>query len=271
MGNRESRDEDRRDHGRALPCRCSVTGGRASSVAGSSTLSLRSRPSRRLSRQHLNPSQRRNRRMPPQPDAETTSRLEDETRDYIHSGEIGLETRGLAKFIRGYAIVFDQLSGNLGFFREKIASEAVDRTLREGIDLRALVDHEPRLILGRMEAKTLRVEKDTRGLRVEIEPDENISYAADIMRSVGRRDVTGMSFAFRTLRDMWDETTDPPTRTVLDMVIREVSVVTFPAYPQTDVALRSLSAVRSARSDHPAWTRRPVTVSERMRWSKIGS
>jgi hypothetical protein len=179
----------------------------------------------------------------------------------VESGDLRIESRGVAKVIRGYAIVFNRLSEDLGFFREQIAPEAVERTLKDRVDLRALVDHDSSRILGRLTAGTLRAEKDGRGLLVEIDPPETTS-GQDIVESIRRRDVTGMSFSFRTLKDLWDETTDPPTRTVLDMLIREVSVVTFPAYPQTEVALRSLNAVRAARTP-----RRPVTVTERLRWA----
>jgi hypothetical protein len=180
-------------------------------------------------------------------------------------GEIGIETRGLAKVIRGYAIVFNRLSETLGFFREQIDPGAVDRTLQDRIDLRALVDHDSARPLGRLTAGTLRVEKDAHGLRVEIDPPMTTS-GQDIVESIARRDVTGMSFAFRTLKEQWDETTDPPTRTVLDMLVREVSVVTFPAYPQTEVALRSLRAHLEQRGRG-----RPLTVAERMAWSKTKS
>jgi hypothetical protein len=187
-------------------------------------------------------------------------RDEVETR-IVESGDLRIESRGVAKVIRGYAIVFNRLSENLGFFREQIAPEAVERTLKDRVDLRALVDHDSSRILGRITAGTLRTEKDGHGLLVEIDPPETTS-GQDIVESIRRRDVTGMSFAFRTFKDLWDETTDPPTRTVLDMVVREVSIVTFPAYPQTEVALRSLTAVRAARSFG-----RPVTVTDRLRWA----
>lgn len=146
--------------------------------------------------------------------------------------------------IRGYAIVFNRLSEHFGFFREQIAPEAVARTLKDRVDLRALVDHDPVRILGRLTAGTLRAEQDGHGLLVEIDPPETTS-GQDIVESIRRRDVTGMSFAFRTLKDLWDELTDPPTRTVRDMLVREVSIVSFPSYPQTEVALRSLGAHRS--------------------------
>jgi HK97 family phage prohead protease len=98
--------------------------------------------------------------------------------------------------IRGYAIVFNSVSVDRGGFREIIAPEAVDRTLSEGLDVRALADHDSAKVIGRTRAGTLRLRKDSRGLMVEIEPDTEISYAKDIMRSVARGDVSGMSFGF---------------------------------------------------------------------------
>lgn len=161
--------------------------------------------------------------------------------------ELRVETRGAATVIRGLAIVFDKLSENLGGFREVIKAAAVDRTLKDGVDLRALVDHDSARILGRQSAGTLRVEKQARGLMIEIHPPDT-THGRDIVESIRRRDVQGMSFAFRTMPngDEWDFKADPPTRSVTDMLIREVSVVTFPAYPQTEVALRSLGAHRGA-------------------------
>jgi HK97 family phage prohead protease len=178
-------------------------------------------------------------------------------------GELRVEQRGLSKFLTGYAIVFDRLSEDLGGFREQIAPSAVDRTLTEKVDLRALVDHDPGKVLGRISAGTLRVEKDARGLKVQIDPPMT-SAGQDIVESVRRGDVTGMSFSFRTMPDgdVWDFKTNPPTRTVLDMLVREISAVSFPAYPQTEVAMRSLAGARES-----AFKGRPLTVSDKIAWS----
>lgn len=152
--------------------------------------------------------------------------------------------------IRGVAIVFDSLSENLGGFRETIKPEAVDRTLREGLDVRALADHDSGKVLGRTKAGTLQLRKDKRGLSIIIEPDPEISYAKDLMRSVSRGDISGMSFGFRVMEggDDWreDPETGMPIRDVFDMRISEVSVVAFPAYQATDVMVsqRSLNALR---------------------------
>jgi HK97 family phage prohead protease len=154
--------------------------------------------------------------------------------------------------IQGYAIRFHSLSQDLGGFRELIAPEAVDRTLSEGLDVRALVDHDSGKVIGRTRAGTLTLRKDSKGLAIRIEPDEDISYAKDIMRAVARGDVSGMSFGFRTLSDEWahDAVAEEWTRTVTDMRISEVSIVAFPAYQATDVAIAQRS-LQAARATHP--------------------
>lgn len=144
----------------------------------------------------------------------------------------------------GYAIVFNSRSVDLGGFREIIAPEAVDRTINEGMDVRALFDHDTSKVLGRTRSGTLQLRKDSHGLKVTIEPDLGISYASDLMRAVARGDISGMSFGFRVISDEWNYDGKVPVRTVTDMKVHEVSVVTMPAYEATDIqaALRSLTA-----------------------------
>lgn len=158
--------------------------------------------------------------------------------------ECRAEASDNGKKIRGYAIRFNAMSVDLGGFKELIDPSAVDRTLSEGLDVRALVDHDSGKVIGRTRSGTLTLRKDSKGLKVEIEPDEDISYARDIMRAVARGDISGMSFGFRVLEDEWNYEDKTPIRTVIDMRISEVSIVSFPAYPQTDVSVaqRSLQA-----------------------------
>ena len=166
--------------------------------------------------------------------------------------ECRAEASDNGKKIKGYAIRFMALSQDLGGFREYIAPEAVDRTLSEGLDVRALVDHDSGKVIGRTRSGTLQLRKDSKGLAITVDPDEDISYAKDIMRAVARGDVSGMSFGFRTIADEWNYEEKTPIRTVTDMVISEVSVVTFPAYQQTnvEVAQRSLNEYRQAHVGH---------------------
>lgn len=148
--------------------------------------------------------------------------------------------------LTGHAIVFNSRSVELydpfiGHFVEIIAPEAVNRLLTTAADIRALVDHDAGKVIGRTRSGTLSVFKDRQGLAIEIMPDPQISYANDIMRAVARGDVSGMSFGFKKIEDTWDRSGDIPVRTILDMNVSEVSIVSFPAYPATNVDMAQRS------------------------------
>lgn len=169
--------------------------------------------------------------------------------------------------LRGHPIVFNIKSADLGGFVEIIRPEAIERTLREDIDLRALVDHDTARIIGRKSAGTLRVKVDSRGLGVEIDPP-NTTAGRDIVESVRRGDVTGGSFAFRVITDEWHAEDGMPVREVLDMRVSEVSLVTFPAYPDTDaaVAKRSLTAFMERRQRASVTALRAEHEARLARW-----
>lgn len=157
-------------------------------------------------------------------------------------GEVG------EKKIRGYAAVFNELSENLGGFRERVEPGTFAETIKTH-DIRALINHSPDLVLGRNLAGTLTLKEDSRGLAVVIDPPDTQS-ARDLVLSIERGDVSGMSFGFRTLDDAWEETDEGDIIHVLKSVrLFDVSPVTFPAYPQTDVAVRSLGAWREQKSE----------------------
>lgn len=156
------------------------------------------------------------------------------------AGEVRVDLT-LDRKIRGTAIVFNRLSEDLGGFREIIKPAAVDRTLEEARDVRALWNHDTGEVLGRTRAGTLELRKGRDGLSIKIDPP---SWAEARLETINRGDVTGMSFRFLVLDDAWHLEDGLPIREVNDMTFDEVSVVTFPAYPQTDVmiAKRSLAS-----------------------------
>lgn len=140
--------------------------------------------------------------------------------------------------IVGHAAVFNTLSEDLGFYREKIAPGAFSKTIREA-DVRALWNHDPNFVLGRTKSRTLKLSEDDKGLAVEIIPP-NTQWARDLMESMRRGDVDQMSFGFQVVKEEWGGEADTPIRVLKEVRLFDVSVVTFPAYPATDAQVRSL-------------------------------
>lgn len=138
--------------------------------------------------------------------------------------------------LKGYAAVFDSLTRIGGYFDERIARGAFKSSLDN--DVRALIDHDHGRVIGRTKSGTLRMAEDDKGLAVEIDlPDT--TDGRDLRELVGRGDIDGMSFGFRVTKEEWDETQEPAVRTIHEVELFEVSAVTFPAYPDTSIALRS--------------------------------
>jgi uncharacterized protein len=158
-----------------------------------------------------------------------------------------VETRadGGITTVIGYAAIFGEEANIGGWFTEVVARGAFAKTLLTA-DVRAYFAHDTGRVLGRISAGTLRLKEDDKGLAVEIDlPDT--SDGRDVRTLIDRGDITGMSFGFGVLRQEWDETVDPPKRTVLEIDLREVSIVSEPAYDGTSIALRSLDEVRKER------------------------
>lgn len=151
------------------------------------------------------------------------------------------------KKIGGYAAVFNSAADICDYFREIIAPGAFAKTIKG--DVRALLDHDSGRVIGRTTAKTLRLKEDDIGLAVEIDlPDT--SDGRDIATLIERGDISGMSFGFMVTKQTWDETGDIPVRTIEEVELMEVSVVAFPAYDDTTIAMRSLEAIRKERGAH---------------------
>ncbi|MFO8012113.1 MAG: HK97 family phage prohead protease [Phycisphaerae bacterium] len=154
--------------------------------------------------------------------------------------------------IAGYAAVFEPAEADLGLFIERIRKGAFARALEERQDARALFNHDPNQVLGRASSGTLTLREDEKGLAFEIEPPDT-QIGRDTVAVIERGDVDGCSFSFRTRRDEWTEPEDGPIeRVVLDVDLIDVGPVTFPAYPDTEVAVRSLEAHRAAEAARAA-------------------
>ena len=108
-------------------------------------------------------------------------------------------------------------------------------------DVRALIDHEPRLVLGRTVAGTLDLREDETGLYGEIKINERDGDAMNLYARVQRGDVSQCSFGFDIVAEDYVASPDGQTCTwtIRDVVLYEVSVVTFPAYEATSAVARA--------------------------------
>ena len=149
--------------------------------------------------------------------------------------------------IGGTAAVFNSLSLDLGGFREQIAPGAFHSSLHysRSRPIKSFFNHDPSMVLGRTDNKTLTLEETEHGLAFEVTPPET-SWAADLLTSMKRGDVRDASFAFRTKKDEWELSADGKTqvRTLLDVELFEVGPVTSGAYPAADSQVRAMLEAR---------------------------
>ena len=160
---------------------------------------------------------------------------------------------GGGKRIEGYFAVFGSVYDMGGGITETIDPHAFDETL--GDDIRALIDHEPRLVLGRTSANTLRLRVDEHGLWGEIDVNPNDTDAMNLYARVQRGDVTQCSFGFDILEEETEYGPSPgEVRFILKRVrLYEVSCVTFPAYRETEISARMEQAQTIRKRQAQAW------------------
>jgi HK97 family phage prohead protease len=142
-----------------------------------------------------------------------------------------IESEG-KRFIQG-KIPYDSLSGDLGGFKEILIRGAFNKTLNDGFDVKALVNHSDGKVLGRVKNGTLKLEDRADGLICTVELG-NQSYSNDLWESIKRDDVSTMSFGFRTIADEWKNENGKQFRMLKEAHLLEVSFgVSFPAYEET--------------------------------------
>ena len=140
--------------------------------------------------------------------------------------------------LAGYAAKYGKQT-DLGFFKEKIQAGAFDEVLKTS-DTRALKNHDPNLLLGRESSGTLRLKTNSVGLQFEIDVPETTT-GKDTMEEIRRGDMTGCSFAFIVDEEEWKHTEGQPSERTIVKIARlfDVGPVTYPAYEDTSVAVRS--------------------------------
>lgn len=159
---------------------------------------------------------------------------------------------GEGLLIEGYFSVFNSNYELWPGATESVSPGAFADTLGE--DVRALIDHESRLVLGRNKAGTLELREDSHGLWGRIRINPNDTDAMNLYERVKRGDVDQCSFGFDIIEEETEFRDDGTMHwTIKKVKLYEVSVVTFPAYEATGVAARKAEYEEIQKRRAEAW------------------
>lgn len=182
--------------------------------------------------------------------------MERETRQ-LRTVATQFETRddGGAPHISGYFAVFNSNYEIAPGMSESIAPGAFSNTLSG--DIRALINHDTTLVLGRTKAGTLALKEDTRGLWGDIQINPNDQDAMNLYERVKRGDVDQCSFGFNIIREDTEVREDGSVHwTIREVELFEVSACTFPAYEATNISARAAERDHIRARDLTAWKER---------------
>ena len=154
--------------------------------------------------------------------------------------------------IEGYFAVFNSNYEIAPDMSESIAPGAFDNTIAD--DVRALINHDTTLVLGRTKAGTLQLRTDNHGLWGHIDINPNDTDAMNLYNRVQRGDVDQCSIGFDILNEETDFHEDGSVHwTIKEVKLFEVSACTFPAYEETNIAARTKEKEDLVRRKNDAW------------------
>lgn len=154
--------------------------------------------------------------------------------------------------IEGYFAVFDSIYEIGPGMSESIAPGAFSKTLSG--DIRALINHDTTLVLGRTKANTLQLREDNHGLWGHIDVNPNDTDAMNLYERVKRGDVDQCSFGFDILSEETDFRDDGSVHwTIKEVELYEVSPCTFPAYEETNISARAKEREDLLKRKNEAW------------------
>lgn len=160
--------------------------------------------------------------------------------------------------IEGYFAVFNSVYEIAPGMSESIAPGAFSGSISG--DVRALINHDTTLVLGRTAAHTLELREDSRGLWACVVINPNDSDAMNARARVLRGDVSQCSIGFDILSEDTDIREDGSVHwTIRDVKLWEVSVCTFPAYEETNISARSDQRDEIMRRERQAWREKQLT------------
>lgn len=153
--------------------------------------------------------------------------------------------------IEGYFAVFNSNYEICKGLTESVDPGAFTDTLSD--DIRALIDHETRLVLGRTSAHTLELKTDSHGLWGSILINPKDMDAMNLYERVRRGDVNQCSFGFDILDEEYSRVGEEDHWTIKKVKLYEVSCCTFPAYEETAIIARKRDAENIRMRSLQAW------------------
>ena len=151
-----------------------------------------------------------------------------------------LETRSVGEtgqhVLSGYASVFNSKTRIHDDLEEIISPGAFSDAIKNGSDVRCLINHSWDNVLGRTKSGTLRIEEDSKGLKFEVDLP-NTTAANDLIESIKRGDIDQCSFGFWPTEEQYDYNQKPVLRTISNVKLYEVTIASLPQYEDTEVAL----------------------------------
>lgn len=155
-------------------------------------------------------------------------------------------------FIEGYFAVFNSNYEIAPGMSESIAPGAFDKTLSG--DIRALINHDTTLVLGRTKARTVELRTDAHGLWGKIEINPKDGDAMNLYARVERGDVDQCSFGFDIISQETDFRDDGSVHwTITEVELYEISPCTFPAYEETNISARAKERDDLLKRKNEAW------------------
>lgn len=169
-------------------------------------------------------------------------------------------------FISGYFAVFGSEYELWPGASESVDPHAFDEALDD--DIRCLINHDTRLVLGRNIAGTLQLRVEEKGLWGEVKINPNDQDAVNVYERVKRGDVNQCSFGFDIVAEEFEDRGDSVHWTIKAVKLYEVSVVTFPAYEETGVEARKRQVEDIRKRKNESWRARMMA---RMKGEKNGT
>ena len=163
-----------------------------------------------------------------------------------------IEVRNDGKLeVSGYVNAIDRYSkelyGSKGKFIEKVAPAVFQRALEKASNVDMLLNHDVRRKLASIEEGTLELKEDNIGLHAKA-----VISDIEVIEEARCGHLKGWSFGFRTLSDSWEDEKGVAKRTLEDIDLMEVSLLTIePAYIATSVQVRSEDVEQRCIRDKP--------------------